>query len=1117
MASWQRGTTLLVEQRRRWQQGDPVRVEAFLEQHPEARDNVEQVLELIYNEVVLREEKGELPRLEEYLQRFPQLDVQLRLQFELHQALQAERLPPTSVQEGVPAGGDPAQRTGTDGDAIPGYEVLGELGRGGMGVVYRARQTSLHRIVALKMILAGQHASPATRARFRTEAEAVARLQHPHIVQIYEVGEHQARPFFSLEFVEGGSLDRQLAGTPQAVDAAAQLVEALARAMHHAHEHGIIHRDLKPSNVLLAPGDALQGVPLGDPAAPQHYQPKITDFGLAKVADAASGPTPTEAFLGTPNYMAPEQATGRARAISPLSDVYSLGAILYELLTGRPPFRGATVLDTLEQVRSQEPVPPARLQPKTPRDLETICLKCLEKDPKRRYASAADLADDLRRFRASEPIRARPGSAAQRLRKWARRRPAVAALLGVSTLAALSLLAFFVWHHFDLRAKVEEATASERRASTRERRAQLEKQNLIQRQLDEKKGRLAAQDKFRQFIRRRDGALFTAIYAKLFPGSDRAQGLEASKRLARQALTLGGVDADRETVPAPDPFLSASERAEVSASCYELLLFVAEAEARTPTREPATARRHAERALRYLALATRFGPLTRAYHLRRARYLGRVGDAPGLLRERRRAERLRPDSAIDYFLLGDEHFQQGQPARAARDFEEALNRQPDHFWARYYLAACHLLLQRPAEARVALTACLARRPDFIWTYLLRGFVLTRLHDYRAAADDFRRAEQMQPDGPARYVLFTSRGVMRFELDRVFLTGFAASAWGGPASPGGTGPFLAAAAWLNRNRNLGEAAGDLRRAIALRPNNYHGHVTLARVYRSLGREKLAAEQVDQAKLLPLPGQVLADLCAEQGRALCQGAEYEAAVAACDAALRLCPEHADAHVWRGQALLKLHRLREAAGAFDRYFRHSRETDVRAVGNAYRWRGQVRVGLGDFLGARDDYTRALLLQPDADIYTHRGWAYFFADAWRPALRDFDRAIRLDAAKGDAYTGRGLARVMLGRPREAFEDAGAALRLRPDTPEMMHNVACIYALAVDQVDRAEGDPARRQALAQDYRRRAVEVVQKTLALLRPQERGAFWRRNIFPDPALRSIHACEEFKKLVKQYAGP
>jgi eukaryotic-like serine/threonine-protein kinase len=332
---------------------------------------------------------------------------------------EGQTTPPDSARLGAQGAGR---------QAVPGYEIVGELGRGGMGVVYKARQLGLNRLVGLKMILSGGHAAEADLARFRTEAEAIARLRHPHIVQIHEVGEHDGLPFFSLEFCPGGSLDRKLAGTPLPPGEAAALVETLARAMHAAHRKGVVHRDLKPSNVLLA----------------EDGTPRVTDFGLARKLDEA-GQTKTGSVLGTPSYMAPEQAGGQAHRVGPAADIYALGAILYECLTGRPPFKAPTPLDTILQVVADEPAPPRQLQPGTPRDLETICLCCLQKEPRKRYPSAADLAEDLRRFRAGEPIRARPVGPLERLAKWVRRRPGIAALAAAVLLVSALGVSLVSW------------------------------------------------------------------------------------------------------------------------------------------------------------------------------------------------------------------------------------------------------------------------------------------------------------------------------------------------------------------------------------------------------------------------------------------------------------------------------------------------------------------------------------------------------------------------------------------------------------------------------------------------------------------------------------------------
>jgi tetratricopeptide (TPR) repeat protein len=1052
----------------------------------------------------------------------------------------------------VPSGGSRRE--------VPGYEILEELGRGGMGVVYKARQTSLNRLVALKMILAGAHAGATDLLRFRAEAEAVAHLRHPNIVQIYEVGQQDDCPYFSLEFVDGGTLFGQLDGAPLPERRAAGLIETLARAMHHAHGQGIVHRDLKPGNILLTADGT----------------PKVTDFGLAKRLDSDHGPTQTGSIMGTPSYMAPEQAAGRLHDIGPLTDVYSLGAILYELLTGRPPFRAASPLDTLQQVLALEPVPPRRLQLDVPRDLEILCLKCLEKEPKKRYRSAGALADDLHRYLEGEPIAARPVGALERGLKWARRRPAVAALYAVSAAAALGLLGLTGWHYVDLRATLDDARTNwhreeeqrrddearfrraeqERREAERLAGVRAEAEGLVaagEQDIDQEDwpaaktrllaalARLEAEPKlaelhgraadllaknnrlealrqevrgqYERFQARYDDALY---HGTLFTGVDVPANLKACQAAAREALALYGIAEDGTAGPVfPERYLSDAEKADVTARCYDLLLVLAEAVAQPLPGEPATARRgQTAQALALLDRANRLGVTTQAYHLRRSDYLARLGKQEEAEAERRRAREVVPANANDYFLVGDVYYRAEDLSAAVEDFRRALDRDPRHFWAQYFLAVCYLKSERPREAVAYLTSCLAQR-DFSWVYLLRGYARSQVGDFDAAEADFREAARRDPAG---YGLFVNRGLSRLEQGK-----------------------------------LPEAVIDLAQATRLKPEQYQAYVDLAEAYRRQKDLPGALRQLDRAIHLAsgvarnywrrallreetgdLPGalgdlhdavrlerpesRLLAEYRYELARVLRRQGKDQEALVVCDAALRSDPAHLGAHRLRADTLMALNRGPEALADFDRYLRQEPSDPA-----AYRQRGFERAKQGDQPGAIADYTRALEIEPgSAGTRARRGWALLDSrEATRQALRDFEEALRLEPNNGELYNGRGYARVLLGQYRDGVADAETALERGPQGNDLRqrlaltYNAACVFAQAAGQAaaDAADADAG---ALADRYRARAVELLRRALDLL-PEGARAAYVRQALDDPAFSPIRKSAAFEKLVAAYSRP
>ncbi|HKI32536.1 MAG TPA: protein kinase [Gemmataceae bacterium] len=955
----------------------------------ERRELLKALLEV---EVYYRQQTGEALHLDEYLRRFPDEADAVRSAFPGPATVDgAGKTRLDKPSHGVPStyatrSADPGARdlgsphlAASFPSSVGDYDILGELGRGGMGVVYRAVQRKLKRPVALKMILAASHAGADELKRFRAEAEAIARLRHPNIVQIYEVGEEGGRPFFSLELVEGGNLDRRIRGTPQPARLAAGLVAVLARAMHAAHQSGVLHRDLKPANVLLArkPDGAAEATGAGDVSELplEAFEPKITDFGLAKRLDGASQDTHSGAIMGTPSYMALEQAKGRLNDIGPATDVYGLAAILYELLTGRPPFKGATVPDTLELVCTQEPVPPSRLQPKVPRDLETICLKGLRKDARQRYASARELAEVLHRFLNHEPILARRAGVWERGRKYARRRPWVVAAWAAGIAALLFLAAggsyFLYRQNLDLEAELSRQNA---RAETRVRAATgvAEAEDALKKRdwpgavaaanealarvgddpamadLRKRAGVLQqAAQRVLRFTEERDRAMFHAVLA-LEEGDQSAHG-QAARAAAHDGLALFGLADDGPAPPAPFEagLFGADVEQWLAESCYELYLTWAEVLSPTATATPEERRARAGEALHLLDRAGQLGLVTRSCYQRRAQLLQELGEAARARQEQEQAAALAPSHPVDHFLLGMASYRARDWEQARAHLMKVLERQPDHFWASYCLAGCYLR-QRPPHferALAPLTACVRMKPALVWPYLLRGFVNGELGDFEAAFADFDAAEKLATDDVEHYGLCVNRAVVRLRQGMGHEERARALRRLGRPGEARREDDLAAPCY-------DAAVPDLERAAGMRPQQPQAYANLAEAHLRRGRLKEALPQLDQAITLApsaalyrtraglhetrgayaeaLPdlneairlGQAagsvheLADDQLQRGRIFFRLEKYGDALEAFDQALVTAPDLVKAHQLRGETLLELGCIAEAVAALDRY---------------------------------------------------------------------------------------------------------------------------------------------------------------------------------------------------------
>jgi eukaryotic-like serine/threonine-protein kinase len=1051
-------------------------------------------------------------------------------------------------------------------DAIPeveGYEIFERIGQGGMGVVYRARQHGLERLVALKMIRGGSHAAPEHLARFRIEARALARLGHPNVVQIHDVGRSEGVPFVALELLEGGSLEGRVAGTPQTEKASAELVVTLARAIAAAHRAGVVHRDLKSANVLFAADDT----------------PKIVDFGLAKRLDEEDGQTQTGQVMGSPSFMAPEQAQGRE--IGPLADVYSLGAILYEMLTGRPPFKGASAMETLFQVVNEEPVPPTRLRPGLSRDLETIALKSLSKEPRRRYHSAEALADDLERYLASTPILARPIGLRERAWKWARRQPALATIALLAVLAAIGLASVAYRGHReeenrsnrekshanDLWSKgrqvIEEGQLalrdhryddglnrldkflpeiagnpllSELRDRVKELMALLQDSKEQQNRVD------AARDRVLRF---RDLRL-QALIQDASVGIGEVRDVKGLRQVIRQTLEVFGNDGSKhkleECGQLPD-VLSAQKKDEVEKERYELILILAEAIAQPLPGEDV--RQQADQALAILDRAANRSPSNRAYqsyHLIRADCLARKGDASAADRERQAAAAM-PTDAFSHLLSGEALQRSRKWVAAIREYETALRLEPSLFRAQILLADCQIQTQQFNEARTHLTACLQREPKAITLLLLRGFasgeegyqrqkIAQKIAQksspqmeglqkeaeiqFEAAEADFQAAKALNPSPAELYGLLVKWGALRLRrhrLDEAVSDLVKATA----LRPDEVSAYIVLGQAYRQQGKIDASLAQFTRAIALKPE-------MAALYRSRALTRLeqdhpspeareeSLQDLSRAISLVSPGDLeFAADRARRARLLLQLGRPKESLADCEDALRAVPNDSEALLIRVKSLLELKRFNEVVGACDDALSRSRPS-----GELYELRGLARASRQEYAGAIQDYTQSLAIDPNRPTpLIQRGWAYLVSEAPSLAILDFDQAIRIAPDEPEAYNGRGFARVLCGHHKEAVDDADASIVRGMNDARTLYNAARIYAKAAIVV--TSGNTRRNLgqiSISDKYQDKAQVLIRMALEKMPAEERGTFWQSVVEADPALASLRQRPKFSQMAGQY---
>jgi serine/threonine-protein kinase len=939
----------------------------------------------------------------------------------------------------------PQLAEGTALPQIPGYKVEAVLGRGGMGVVFKARHLKLNRLVALKMMLAGTYAFPEELGRFRREAEAVAVLRHPNIVQVHDAGEVAGRPYFTMEYVEGGTLAHSLSANPLSPRRAAELLATLASAVHFAHKSGFVHRDLKPANILLTPDGT----------------PRITDFGLVRSIDAGPEFTRSGALIGTPSYMAPEQAMGRASAVGPAVDIHALGSVLYEMLTGRPPFEGRSACETLQQVVSEEPTPLSRLNAQVPRDLETICLKCLQKSPARRYASAQDLADDLYRFLDGKPVLARPVGMLERAVKWVRRRPAAALLVGALVVALGAVIGAGVWLQ-------QQAADQQAARAQREQRAREAVEATLRRVED----------------LRREERWQDALHAMRLTST---RLVEANSPLLeeklRQAQSDCQIAADlqnvRENYPLlPDGTIDYAQRAKAFLKAFE------QAGLRIDEDPETVAARIRDSTIREQLIAALDDRAVVASYLRdkplaeRFSRIARLADEGSPWKDRFRdpanwrSEQLQelaatafttspPPSEHQLALLALLLRSRGAAGRSAHLLGEACRHQPRNFWVHLEMGSVLYHLNQNLEAAGYYRVALSLRPENASAHEGLAMCLSRLGQTEDAIAAYRRAVEVAPHNS------TTRTRLVGELAK---TGYWKEAdvecrRALNADPGNYLALLQLASPLLRHHRYEEALLVSRKAAEIAPNAAAAQLALADSCAQLARHEEAATAYRRVLEIKSPFYPIDEKLAKE---LTAAGRWEEAISVLQAGAVRSPPNSLLYVPIGEIFLSRGKPQEATEAF-------RKVTIRTPA-ALEGLAVALLAQGQFAEARAVIESRLKQFATDEVRRELRRRLDLCNVLAAVETKLPAILAGEERPTDVPTQRALAEWCLKHKRLPGTAAGfyaSALATQPSLAEDQeagnrYHAACAAALAVRAADKdvAELDAEQRAAL----RKRALD-----------------------------------------------